>query len=65
MAGNVRARGLAGGVSHDTIVCIMIGGRPGCWVCHDTMPRHDRTCTMIWTGGARYDALRDDTALTA
>ena len=31
------ARDLAGGVCHDTIVCIMTGGRPGCWgLCCDT-----------------------------
>ena len=33
-------RGLAGGVCHDTIVCIITGGRPGRWMCRNIMSRH-------------------------
>ena len=45
---------MAGGVCHDTIVCIVTGGRPGHWLCCDTMLRHGRACTTIRPGGARH-----------
>ena len=43
------AHDLAGGVCHDTIICIVTGGRLGCWVCretnHDTTLRYGRAWT--------------------
>ena len=37
-SGSVRTRGLAAGVCHDTIVCIVTGGRPG------VVTQHARSC---------------------
>ena len=59
--GKERTRGLAGGVFHNTIVCIMIGGMPSRWVCCDTMSRHGRACATIRPRGARHDLGDCDT----
>ena len=39
---------------HNTIDCIVTGGRLGRWLCRDTMLRHGRAYATIPSGGARH-----------